>query len=208
MRRKNALITLPIALLATWLVCPPAVQAASGWIFYWDGSYHGKVIDAETKEPIEGAVVVALHTVSCYRIVQQNAKAVGVQEALTQANGEFHIPPYWTVTTPECWASFTSFTVFKPWYHTFPVSTAFIGKEPQPRVYPSSENPRLKRMEDIFRVGAVIELPPLKTDEDLRKTNVFFALDIGRFKHTLPHLKRLEEELMVLKYPSDPRFAR
>lgn len=207
MSRKNALITLPIALLVTWLVCPQESQAASGWIFYWDGSYHGKVIDAETKEPIEGAVVVATYAVSCYRIVQQNAKAVGVQEALTQANGEFRIPSYWTVTTPECWPRFTSFTVFKPWYHTFPVSAAFIGKGLDPRVY-SPENPTLKRSEDIFRAGAIIELPPIKTAKDLREIDVFFSLDISPFKHKLPHLKRLEEELMVLKYPSDPRFGR
>lgn len=184
MRKKNALITLPIALLAAWLVCPPAVQAASGWIVYGDGSYHGKVIDTETKEPIEGAVIVATYHVSCYRIVQQNSKEVGVQETLTQADGTFRIPSFWTITTPECWASYTDFVVFKPGYGTFPYSGPLgEGQTQDPsslysrtNIYSSDsrklqhiQNLTRKNIQDIFKTGSIVELPRLETIQELRQ---------------------------------------
>ena len=33
---------------------------ASGWLIYHDSPYKGKVVDAETNQPIEGAAVVAV----------------------------------------------------------------------------------------------------------------------------------------------------
>jgi len=168
-------------------------QAGRGWIVYWDGSYHGKVIDLETKEPIEDAVVVAVYTVSCYRFVQTNSKQIGVQEVLTQEDGSFRIRPFWTITTPECLPSYTWFKVFKPWYGSFPVSAAVIGEGPFPKIY-SPENPDLRNPEEIFRDGGVVELPPLKTLEELRKNDPPHPVSSNRLRKKLKYFRKQENE--------------
>lgn len=116
---EKQLRILPIALavIAVFILSDAVkVEASAGWIFYWDKSYQGKVIETETREPIEGAVVVAVYTVSCYRFIQTNSKEVGVQEVLTKTDGTFRLPSFWTITTPECLPSHTWLTVFKPRY--------------------------------------------------------------------------------------------
>ena len=67
------------------------IEAASA-----DGPYRGKVIDAETKEPIEGAVVVVVWVNEVLKFYSGWPKAetrfAETKEALTDKNGEFSIP--------------------------------------------------------------------------------------------------------------------
>ncbi|MEW6684276.1 MAG: hypothetical protein AB1451_15370 [Nitrospirota bacterium] len=103
--------------LTLWLVVsgPSAAFAGGGWVVYWDGSYHGQVLDAETKAPLEGVVIVAVYNKSCYRFIQTNSKAIGVQEVLTDTTGKFRIPSFWTISTPDCWYDYTDFQVTIGW---------------------------------------------------------------------------------------------
>jgi hypothetical protein len=56
-------------------------------------TFKGRVIDAETKEPIEGAVVVAQYHKNVFYIFDSDSFIFDVREALTDGKGEFHIPP-------------------------------------------------------------------------------------------------------------------
>jgi hypothetical protein len=89
MAKKNFIILIIIILLGI----SPAF-ASSGWIIYREGAFKGKVIDAETKEPIEEAVVVAIYNIREYSFVESNTMAKDAKEVLTNKNGEFYIPSH------------------------------------------------------------------------------------------------------------------
>ena len=113
-------------------------------------SYYGRVIDAETKEPLEGAAVLAVYytqqpspggPVSFYR---------EAQETVTDKNGEFTIPSI-TLTTfkfLDFFRKYPLFTIFKPGYGAFP-----DHKDVRPRFLPAKQY-------------TIIELPKLKTKEE------------------------------------------
>ncbi len=61
-------------------------------------SYYGKIIDAETKEPLEGAAVLAVYYTQQYGPAGSVSHYLDAKETLTDKTGEFKIP------------SFTSFT--------------------------------------------------------------------------------------------------
>ena len=86
------------------------------------GPYSGKVIDAETKEPIEGAaVLVAFYTrgVSLFNANSYYADAV---ETITDKNGEFFVPEHrvYAFRGSETWNYHGSISIFKPGFGCFP----------------------------------------------------------------------------------------
>lgn len=87
------------------------------------GPYSGKVVDAETNEPIEGAAVfIRFHTIfqlSPGGAVYKYADAV---EAMTDANGEFNIPTYKVEAFRmfHAWDLYEDVIIFKPGYGVFP----------------------------------------------------------------------------------------
>lgn len=67
-------------------------EIASGAEFADFGPYQGKVIDAETKDPIEGAVVF----VEWYEVhFFAGSTFIDAQETLTDKNGEFYLSGIW-----------------------------------------------------------------------------------------------------------------
>jgi hypothetical protein len=88
-------------------------ESHAGWLIYHKPEYKGRVIDAETKAPIEGAVVAVY-----YR--KENLGGVGyvihTTEALTDQNGEFVIPSYTTLIAPYSIEDDAEFIIYKPGY--------------------------------------------------------------------------------------------
>ncbi len=85
------------------------------------GPYLGKVVDAETKEPIEGAVVF----MGCSTVTGNPGGATthyaDFAEVLTDENGEFYIELRATTFRPgHLWGS-SYVSVFKPGYGVFPM---------------------------------------------------------------------------------------
>jgi hypothetical protein len=83
------------------------------------GPYMGKVVDKETNEPIDGAVVfMRFYTEGMYSVSQfENAV-----EFLSDKNGEFKIPPQRIVTFKilSWWDERPSVIIFKPGYGAYP----------------------------------------------------------------------------------------
>ena len=99
-----------------------SVMADSGSIVFHEDAFKGKVIDAETKEPIEGAVVAAIYDVTMRDSFHSGSAHADVQETLTDSNGEFHIPDK-TFSYPSplaVSAEKTGFIIFKPGYWPYP----------------------------------------------------------------------------------------
>ncbi len=83
------------------------------------GPYMGKVVDKETDEPIEGAVVFIRFSTETIGPRTEYADAV---EVLTDKNGEFEIPLYNANAFRflHSWNDHCSVIVFKPGYGAYP----------------------------------------------------------------------------------------
>ena len=143
MRRVILLLTIALALFIPSEGC------------YAHGPWRGKVIEAETKKPIEGAVVVAVwYSKPFYpwAVGGTSPEPMKVVETVTNADGEFsfssryflYIPVLREVSGPD-------FLVYKPGYDVFQIS------------YVSEEHP-------LYKNGfAVIKLLRLEKREDRLK---------------------------------------
>lgn len=60
--------------------------------FRYDGTYKGKVIDADTREPIEGVVVLGVWSREYPTAAGAVHKFYDARETVTDKNGEFEIP--------------------------------------------------------------------------------------------------------------------
>jgi hypothetical protein len=93
----------------------------AGWLIYHKPEFRGKIIDAETKEPIEGAAVVV--TYSKHSIIGGPAggysSIIHTKEAITDSEGVFHIPSYTTFVGPNSKEHHAEFIIFWPGYGNF-----------------------------------------------------------------------------------------
>ena len=122
---------------------------------YAHGPWRGKVIESDTKKPIEGAVVVA---VWFSRVIVfpspggSSYEPMKVVETATDTNGEFYFSSKYFLDFPILrQVRGPDFLVYKPGYNVFQIS------------YVSEEHP-------LYKNGfAVIELPRLEKKEDRLK---------------------------------------
>lgn len=105
-------------LLSILLVPVPAF--AGGWLIYHDGPYMGRIVDAETGAPIEGAAVLGIRSLEVYGI-DTRLQYIDASEATTDKEGKFKIPSvtgfYWW---PFASLARTEFFIFKPGYDSYP----------------------------------------------------------------------------------------
>lgn len=77
------------------------------------GPYKGKIIDADTKEPIEGVVVL----VEWWEIpFLGGPKYLDAQETLTDKNGAFHVQGIWVLNPMKRMGADVIMTIFKSGY--------------------------------------------------------------------------------------------
>ncbi|MFH2047593.1 MAG: carboxypeptidase-like regulatory domain-containing protein [Pseudomonadota bacterium] len=92
-------------------------SSANAWLYYSKPEFRGRVIDADTKEPIEGAVIVALYMKWEFGGPGGgNTEPMDAKETLTDKNGEFYFPSYRTLIGPLSSARVAEFIIFKPGY--------------------------------------------------------------------------------------------
>jgi len=138
-----------------------------------DGPYSGKVIDAETKEPIEGAVVVFVWMKRVIQLGRSQDIYEAAKETMTDKNGEFKLPGYtltniftfWGVQPPDI-------IIFKPGYGDFPWH----------RAYPPRGD-RSRNLLEYFRTNGLVELPRIGTKEE--RVKVYLA--IGPVLNEVPY---------------------
>ncbi len=104
-----------LAMLAT------DVAAGSATFYYSDGPWKGTVVDAETKQPIEGVVVLAVWEKFYRTPAGRNAYFYDATEVLTNKNGEFVIPKFSAVNfNPLAGIEGPRFKIYKPGSAPFP----------------------------------------------------------------------------------------
>ena len=104
-----------VCIVITLSLCIPA---HASWLIYHKPEFKGKVIDAETKEPIEGAVMVAMY--GKHSLISGPgggySSVIKVKEVLTDKYGEFYFPSYTTIIQPNSIEDYVQFIIYKPEY--------------------------------------------------------------------------------------------
>jgi hypothetical protein len=124
---------------------------AGGWLVYHDGPYTGKIVDAETGEPIEGAAVLGIWYVGEYGHAEAPIfKFLEAKETISGKHGEFMIP---SVTAFHWWPLAKLFNphlkIFKPGYSSY--EKDFYTK----------------------KTGSIITLNKLKTEKEQMEALIF-----------------------------------
>jgi hypothetical protein len=110
---------------------PKVGHSGWGWLVYHERSFKGKVIDAETKEPIEGAVVVAQYYINMLGPTGSHSTLTDVQEGLTDKKGDFNLSSLTKFINPISVGDNTFFLIWKPGYKQKEIKEAyFFTKNP------------------------------------------------------------------------------
>jgi len=127
------------------------------------GPWKGKIIDIETKKPLEGAAVVAYWL----RVWRTPAGGIAdfyeIKDVLTDKEGKYEIPSYTPINLLPILSYIRGpeFTIFKPGY------LSLSGRYLEENVI--DKPAQFKRDEKIYRLApGIIELPMLKTKEERR----------------------------------------
>lgn len=118
-------------------------------------AYYGKVVDAATRKPIEGAAVLVVYMTEQYGLAGSVSQFADAREVLTDKNGEFRIPAIRinTFRLLSGWERYPQFTIFKPGYGCYPrhsrVSPMFVPNGTLPaNQYVIVELPKLTNREE------------------------------------------------------------
>ena len=133
------------------------------------GPYMGKVVDKETEEPMEGAVVFMSFYTRSGNVGGATSYYADAVEVLTDVKGDFLIPPYEAKVsrTFDKWALNPNPIVFKPGYGAYPGHHGTTLSHYKDHELPDNE-------------FVTIKLPKLKTREErvLNLGNISFTSDI------------------------------
>jgi len=166
-------------LFVVLIVLFPAASSAS-WLIYHKPAFKGKVIDAETKAPIRGAVVVAAYYKTTMGVPHRYSDIIYFKEALTDEGGEFFIPSYTTIIQPLSWSNKVTFIIYKSGHGNFPEQqispyglklideeTFFsedIGSQGHLEMWVRGEHGLA--LQELSTTFGIVELPRLSTQEE------------------------------------------
>jgi hypothetical protein len=159
-------------------------------------TFKGKVVDAETKEPIEGAVVVAVWHEETATIAGPSSRFKDVKETLTDKNGKWamkgprgidagFIATIFSFLTGAHFTEPPKFIIFKPGYCSWP--QGFSIEACKSKIEPGGNR-------DIIE-GKTIELPKLTNKEDRRRAALIWPSAAGG---DLATAKKLENFVKLL----------
>ena len=158
-------------------------------------TFKGRVIDADTKEPIEGAVVVAEWMTERDTPTATHTNLKDVKECLTDKNGEWSIRgpkgrddwpiPYMSLFIP--YTKGPAFIVFKPGYCSWPKGFSIAACRDRIKIIGGKG----KRIGE----GGILELPKLTTRDRMTIVQNIPSLGIaGEVEERLPLFKKLVEQ--------------
>ena len=162
--------------------------ASSASLYYSDGPWMGKVIDAETKEPIERAVVLAVWDKVYATPTGRQSYFFDAIETLTDKNGTFIISIFNAVNFLPIIRHIEgpNFIIFKPGYTSFPGPAYNYFHKYFPH---SPLRVDIKTLGDLFKKGVTVEVLRLKirgerlrnipggpTDVNAKKLPLFYKL--------------------------------
>ena len=180
-----------ILTLTVFLVPVLNTVCFGGWLVFSKPAFKGKIIDAEAKQPIEGAVVTAVYY--SQTLISGpgggSTKIIKIQESLTDEKGEFTIPAYTTLINPNSLEAMTYFTIFKSGYGSYPnfsveprKSIKYLNWEFHFTQELGTKREVKKDSETVTIKNGVVELPRLNTWDERRKAAMISISDIPKEK--------------------------
>lgn len=130
-----------------------------GQFVYVDGPYHGRVFDAVTKQPIEGAAVVTVWWTESGLLVPHPIESVhDANEVVTDAQGNFTIEGTTNVTlNPTFRIKTPQVTIFMPGYR---VHRGALLAEEELKLFPLRElKTKEERLENLTRISITYKVP-------------------------------------------------
>ena len=163
-----------------------AFLAGCGHLVYTSGPYRGRVVDAETKQPLAGAAVLAVWYWEAPGAGHPREGFHDALEVLTDANGEFVIPRK-THFIMLAEIDDPYITIYYPGYGSFPLHNV---------------QPTGAAIDSAFREHTVVELPRLNTRKE-REEHASLSVVIGAPPHEkIPNLIHLiNQERRALGWP-------
>lgn len=160
-------------LVALWVIVMTTlmpVTSQAGWLIYHKPEYKGRVVDAESNEPIEGAVVVVSYgKVTMGLGAGSNSSIINVRETKTDKEGKFVIPSYTTLIQPFSWEWSAMFTIYRPGYANaddMDLEDAFSAGAPKAYEVPWINNFVYRTNFKFIVSQGVVALPKLRTKKE------------------------------------------
>lgn len=159
------------------------------------GPWKGKIIDIDTKEPIEGAVVLAIWERAYRTVSGDKTYFYEAKEVLTDKDGKFEIPAYTPINLLPLISYIKGpyFIIFKPGYLSLEehIDENIIDKKVE-----------LQKFGKVYRLSpGIIELPKLKTKEERIKnlllTGVMYE-EVEKKAKNYMHLLNIERHNLSL----------
>lgn len=160
---------------------------------YAAGPYKGKVIDTETKEPLEGAVVLAVWNKEYPSVGGRVAYFLDSEEVLTDSNGRFVVGKYPPVTLSLAFVTGPRIIIYHPGYASYGI---YPDYRVSPKVQAVSTDTVLRMME---KEELTFELPRLTREERLYLVRSVDDPDVpGEKKRNLLRLRNIERKALGL----------
>ncbi len=207
--KKLKLIAIPLGVMILVGLCSLVYEKS--WLFYYKPAFKGRMVDNETKQPLEGVVVVAIYETSpwfCLGPAGCDGSIIHVREILTDKNGEFNIPSYTGIMQPFDYEGDTDFIIYKPGYgsydscsymkfNIFPFKHQGIINRCAIDFFSKEEYGKnitvVNEGKTITFIKGEVELPRLKTKEE--RINAQRILVLDKDKNDLPlFYKAIDEE--------------
>lgn len=172
--------------------------AADSYETLTTGPWKGRIIDMETKEPLEGAVVLAVWERVYRTPAGPNSYFYNAKEVLTDKEGRFEIPSYKPINLLPIISYMRGpyFTIFKPGYLSIEIS---LTKNVTDKVVDLPEKGKTFRLSP-----GIMELPRLKTREERRNGQPSPVGDKKDWKKQRELIKALRQEWQYL-YNENPK---
>jgi hypothetical protein len=178
---------------------PEIANSGWGWVIFHERSFKGRVIDAETKEPIEGAVIVAQYYIRVLVPTGSHSVLTDVQEALTDKEGKFSIPSLTRFINPLSAGDKTFFLVWKPGYKKEDIRDSyFFTKEPGAVENLPVQTDKGFEMKSV-RLG-IVELKKVKTMEERRKEIPTRVGEFPDFRKQMEFIRLINEERILFGF--------
>jgi len=168
-----------VMILSLSILFYAAQTCHASWLIYHKPEFKGRVVDIDTGQPIEGAVVIAFYQKETFSPpIEPRTSTIHAKEALTDKNGYFRISSYSTLIQPFSWSGDVMFMIFKPGYLCFGrtvMDGEFEGKG-------TKDSPLLfetwnKALKYKFTASGTVMLPKITNDKDREESFGMFSFD-------------------------------
>lgn len=159
-----------------------------------DGPWKGKILDIETKEPLEGAVVLAFWNRIYRTPFGTSSYFYEAKEAVTNKAGEFEIPSYIPINLLPIisYMQGPEFIVFKPGYGSLRMAFSKYLLGETTNAYEGVVNGKMIRV-----TKGVIEITRLNTWEDRNIADMVSLGDVPKNKWPLLNALIEDEDLWL-----------